>query len=108
MLLYVQAMFSIHARDGQMPSRSLRVVSCDLIVRLAGTNDVAVNTFSEISAIAPAFGAGDRTRVVLAHVGPTDRRALGIWAAAPQRGDSYVALKSTTGQIPGIDRLGAT
>jgi hypothetical protein len=34
-------MFSIHARDGQTPSRSLPVVSCDLIFRLAGTNDEA-------------------------------------------------------------------
>jgi hypothetical protein len=41
MLLYVQAIFSIHARDGQTPSRSLPVVSCDLIFRLAGTNDDA-------------------------------------------------------------------
>ncbi len=63
-------MFSIHARDGQTPSRSLPVVSCDLIFRLAGTNDDAVTSFSAISALSPAFGAGDRTRVVLAHVGP--------------------------------------
>src|SRR5271157_139736 len=56
---------------GKTPSRSLPVVSCDLIFRLAGTNDDAVNSFNAISALAPAFGAGDRTWVVPAHVGPT-------------------------------------
>ena len=71
MLLYVQATFSIHARDGQTPSRSLPVVSCDLIFRLAEANDDAVTSFSAISALAPAFGAGDRTRVILARFGPT-------------------------------------
>src|SRR5271156_4069828 len=77
MLLYVQAIFSIHARDGQTPSRSLPAVSCDLIFRLAGTNDDAVTSFRAISALAPAFGAGDRTRVVLAHVGPTTPKQFG-------------------------------
>jgi len=81
MLLYVQAMSSIHARDGQTPLRSLPVVSCDLIFRLAGTNDDAVTSFSAISALAPAFGAGDRTRVVRAHVGPPHLGRSDEWKA---------------------------
>ena len=85
MLLYVQAMFSIHARDGQTPSRSLPVVSCDLIFRLAGTNDDAVTSSGSAAAVAAGlvgFSIGTETSASL--IGPSI--LCGVVALSPTYG----------------------